>query len=294
MTTTPKPTPPRDNVRRLVPARPNLPGDSASYMPRIPWTYVVLGTLTLIVVIGGYYLKQRHKADELRAMLVRMHEVDLAKARADYTAVRDKLEALIVTAANADAATLVDPRFRLAGLHSGKGLYLRLPLTAAKNRGKIAEEAKLSEPDQIATCLGLKPEPAHDLYTQGDFLAPEYLEQLKAQTDFLHLRVDGEMLSRRIRNDLPEVVAMMRSDWFMLVLEEGENRRDSPVRVFVWDLARNELLLRARVQSQGALLTTRILSKTTESAPPLDPERVRASAANDCSIAGKLKQISGT
>jgi hypothetical protein len=290
----PPPTLPRTGkVRRLVPARPDAAEDSRPYMPRIPWHYVGLGALTLFVVIGGYYFKQRQKASLLRAAMVQVHEVQLAGARGVYTKLRDKLEGLIVGAASAEPTTLVDPRLHLPGLRSGNGLYLRLPLSAAKKRESIETEAKFAEPDRIATCLGLAPASARGLYEKGEFLTPQFLEQLKAQTDVLHLRVEDEMLSRRIRADLPSVLGLARSDWFMLVLQEGDNRRDAPVRVFLWGLAQGELLLRTRVQSEGVLLTTRILSKTTGAAPPIDPERVRAGAANDCSIAGKLKALTG-
>jgi hypothetical protein len=289
--TTPPPSP--NKVRRLVPARPHVAEDSRAYMPRIPWHYVALGALSLIVVMGGYYLKQRQKAEQLRAAMVQVHQVELAEARDVYTKLREKLEGLIVNAAAADPKTLVDPRLHLPGLRSGNGLYLRLPLSAATTRAGIAEEATVAEPDRIATCLGLAPASARGLYEKGDFLTPAYLKKLEQQTDVLHLRVEDEMLSRRIRADLPSVLGLARSDWFMLVLQEGDNRRDAPVRVFLWGLAQGELLLRARVQSEGALLTTRILSKTTSRAPPVDPERVRAGAANDCSIAGKLKVLAG-
>jgi hypothetical protein len=291
MPTPPPSTPSTNKVRRLVPARPSVPEDSRAYMPRIPWHYVALGALSLIVVMGGYYLKQRHKAEQLRAAMIRVHQVELAEARGVYTKLREKLEGLIVNAASADPKTLVDPRLHLPGLRSGNGLYLRLPLAAATTRAGIAEEAKVAEPDRIATCLGLAPASARGLYEKGEFLTPAYLKELEQQTDVLHLRVEDEMLSRRIRADLPSVLGLARSDWFMLVLQEGDNRRDAPVRVFLWGLAQGELLLRARVQSEGALLTTRILSKTTSSAPPIDPDRVRAGAANDCSIAGKLKVL---
>jgi hypothetical protein len=264
-------------------------------MPRIPWLYVALGVLSVSVVMGGYYLKQRHKAAELREQMIRVHEVELAEARDVYTKLRTKLEDLIVNAAEAEPTTLVDKRLHLAGLRAGNGLYLRLPLSAAKKREDIAAEAEAAEPDRIATCLGLSPASARGLYEKGDFLTPEWLEKLKEQTDVLHLRVQDEMLSRRIRADLPSVLGLSRSDWFMLVLQEGENRRDAPVRVFLWGLAQGgELLLRARLKSEGTLLTTRILSKTTSSAPPVDPDRARAGAANDCSIAGQLKQLAGS
>jgi hypothetical protein len=277
---------------RLVPARPNVSDDSAAYMPRIPWHYVILGVLSLVVVVGGYWLKERAKASELREAMIRVHEVELADAREAYTKLRDKLEGLIVDASSTEPATLVDPRLHLPGLRSGNGLYLRLPLSAAKSPEEIAKAARTVEPDTIATCLGLAPASARGLYEKGEFLTPAFLETLKKETGVLQLRVQDEMLSRRIRADLPSVLGLTRSDWFMLVLQEGENRRDAPVRVFLWGLAQGELLLRARVQSQGVLLTTRILSKTTTQAPPIDPDRARSGAANDCSIAGQIKALS--
>jgi len=168
---------------------------------------------------------------------------------------------------------------------------LRLPLSAAKSREEIANTARAIEPDNIATCLGLAPASARGLYEKGEFLTPAFLKELKKETGVLSLRVQDEMLSRRIRADLPSVLGLTRSDWFMLVLQEGENRRDSPVRVYLWGLAQGELLLRARVQSQGVLLTTRILSQTTAHAPPIDPDRARAGSANDCSIASQIKAL---
>jgi hypothetical protein len=276
---------------RLVPARPNVPGESAGYMPRIPWHWIALGAFSLVVIAGGYYLKQRHKAAQLRDQMVRVHEVELAEAREVYAKFRDKIEGLVLGAADASTETLVDPRLHLPGLRSGNGIYLRLPLAAAKSREKIAEEAEFTEPDNIAKCLGLAPASARGLYEKGQFLTNAHLNELKKQDDVLHLRVQDEMLSRRIRADLPSVLGLARSDWFMLVLQEGENRRDAPVRVFLWGLAQGELLLRTRVQSEGVLLTTRILSQTTANAPPVDPDRARAGAANDCSIAGKIKAL---
>ena len=130
----PTPPPSTNKVRRLVPARPHVADDARAYMPRIPWHYVALGVLSLIVVMGGYYLKQRQKAEQLRAAMVQVHQVELAEARDVYTKLREKLESLIVNAAATDPKTLVDPRLHLPGLRSGNGLYLRLPLTAAKTR----------------------------------------------------------------------------------------------------------------------------------------------------------------
>jgi hypothetical protein len=279
-------------VRRLVPARPDTRDEAAAYLPKIPWRFVLLGALSVATVMGGYYWKEQRKANELRAAIVRVHETELAEAREAYVGLRDKLEGLILSTPDAPAENLVDRRLNIPGLRSGSGLYLRLPLAQAATKQSIAQGAKTMDGDMIATCLGLAPTSVRGLYEKGEFLLPAFLDHVKKESNVMRLRVQDEMLSRRIRADLPSVLGLMRSDWFLLVLQEGENRRDAPVRVFLWDLAHRELLLRARVKSQGVLLTSHILSKGLD--PRLAPaggERT-SGAANDCSIASQLKQLS--
>lgn len=279
------------NKPRLVPARPDASADAAAYLPRIPWRYVLLGALSLGLIIAGYLLKEWRKANELRDAMVRVHQVELAQAREPYVAMRDRLEGLIMDAAASEPTTLVDPRLNLGGLRSGNGLYLRLPLADAGTKPKIAEAARWMEPDRITTCLGLAPPSARGLYEKGEFLMPAFLSQIEKQDSVLKLRVQDEMLSRRIRADLPSVLGLLRSDWFMLVLQEGADRRDAPVRVFLWDLTGGELLLRAQLKSQGVLLTSRILSQGTTRGPGPASQEVTTGAANDCSIASQLKQL---
>lgn len=280
------------NKPRLVPARPDATAESAAYMPRIPWGIVLVGALSVAAIVGSYLWKQKRKADDLRAAMVQVHDVELKQAQSAYIAMRDKLEDLITNVAGSEPATLADPRLHIPGLRSGRGLYLRLPLSEAQSKEGIARAAKLMEPDRIANCLGLAPASARGLYEKGEFLLPAWLDQIKQQDSVLSLRVQDEMLSRRIKGDLPSVMGLVRSDWFMLVLQEGETRRDHPVRVYLWDLAQQQLLLRARVKSQGVLLTSRILSSSPPpaAAAPQDQES-RTGAANDCSIASQLKQL---
>ena len=279
-------------VRRLAPARPDTRDEAAAYLPKIPWRFVLLGALSVATVMGGYYWKEQRKAGELRAAIIRVHESELGQARQAYVALRDKLEGLILSTSNAPAESLVDRRLNIPGLRSGSGLYLRLPLALAATKPGITQGAKAMDADLIATCLGLAPTSVRGLYEKGEFLLPAFLDNVKNESSVMRLRVQDEMLSRRIRADLPSVLGLMRSDWFLLVLQEGDNRRDAPVRVFLWDLAHGELLLRARVKSEGVLLTGHILSKGMDPrlAPPAG-ERT-SGAANDCSIASQLKQLS--
>jgi hypothetical protein len=281
-------------VQRLIPARPDTRDESAAYLPKIPWRFVLLGALTVATVMGGYYWKEQRKAGELRAAIIRVHETELGPAREAYVALRDKLEGLILSTANAPTESRVDRRLNIPGLRSGSGLYLRLPLAQATTKKQIAQGAKAMDADLIASCLGLAPTSARGLYEKGEFLLPPFLDDVKKQSNVMRLRVKDEMLSRRIRSDLPSVLGLLRSDWFLLVLQEGDNRRVAPVRVYLWDLAHGDLLLRARVQSLGVLLTSHILSKGLDPrlAPPAG-ERT-SGAANDCSIASQLKKLAAT
>ena len=44
----------------------------------------------------------------------------------------------------------------------------------------------------IPSCLGLSPASARGLYENGEFLLPEYLDDVKKQTSVMHLRVQDE------------------------------------------------------------------------------------------------------
>ena len=87
---------------------------------------------------------------------------------------------------------------------------------------------------------------------------------------------------------------MMQADWFLLVLQQGENRRDHPVDVFLWDLRRNRQLLRARIQGHGLLVPVRLAFEGQTPAPASGRPQVRSGAANDCSIASQIRALTGT
>jgi hypothetical protein len=275
---------------KLVPARPEV-DESASYMPRIPWRLVLLGMLSLATVMGGYAWKEKRKADALRAAILQVHDGQLGEARDAYMALRGKIEALVLDAAQKPLAPYVDPRLHIPGLRAGNGLYLRLRVNDAKTKAGIAKGAKVMDSDLIATCMGLSPASVRGLYEKGEFLTPEWAKETAQLRDVMHLRVQDEMLSRHIKADLPSVLGLVRADWLMLVLQEGPNRKVAPVDVFLWDLKRSEPLLRARVQAEGVLLTARIQSKDQPYSPKLAEQGAGSGGANDCSIASQLKAL---
>ena len=59
----------------------------------------------MTTVIGGYYWKEQRKAVELRASILRVHETELAPSARSLRRARDKLERLILSAADAPPRT---------------------------------------------------------------------------------------------------------------------------------------------------------------------------------------------
>jgi hypothetical protein len=278
---------------RITPARPAQSEESAGYMPRLPWRWILLGTLSVMTVMGGYFMNERRKADRLRAQIVQVHEQELAEPARRYLELRDRLEGWVTTVAARVPQSQADPRLRISGLRSGKGLYLRLSVADARTRKGIAKGAQQMEADAIASCLGLAPASARAIWEKGAFLTPDWLKVALKNDSVMGLRVTDTVLARHIRADLPTVLNLLRSDWFLLVLQHGDDRRDQPVDVFLWDVRSGQQLLRGHIQASGVLMPVRVRSKDAPPAPRLPPSRLLDGAANDCSIAAQIKQLAG-
>jgi hypothetical protein len=122
------------------------------------------------------------------------------------------------------------------------------------------------------------------------------VDAIERERDFLHLRVMDEQLARHITADVPVIATMMQARYFLLVLQQGENRRDAPVDVYLWDIASETRLLAARIQDDGVLLPVSIRSMVPEApeAPtPTSPPIMTSGGAHDCSIAAQIKALTG-
>ena len=220
------------------------------------------------------------------------HE-ELEEPRKRYFRLREKVEKLVLAPAPARRPNRSTSALRIEGLRSGRGLYLRLLAKDLKDPKTIAAGAEASEADVINACMGLAPVSARGLWAQGEFLSPKRVAEAKAERSVMHLRVIDEMLARKIRTDLPPVLSLTKSDWLLLVVQQGDNRRDQPVDVFLWDLRNDTKLLSARIQAQGALMRTRMRVAGAPGAPRLRAEDLQGSGATDCSIAMQIKELAG-
>lgn len=283
------------NSSRLKPAKPEPKDEQAAYMPRFPWRATLIGAVVLAAVVAAYWIKEQNKADSLRAQILRVHEQELSAASQRYREFRTRLETLIEKAGKRQPEAWAHPNLKISGLRSGQGLYLRIPKEAAQSEESMAKAAKRMTPDVIPSCLGLSPASARGLFQDGEFLMPAWTEEARETDSVARLEVIDDELARRIRRDLPAVMNMLRADWFMLVLEHGDNRRDAPVDVFLWDLTGQQAqpLLRTHVQAKGMLLPFKYVAKDAPPSPPARRAKMRSGGANDCSIAAQVKAITG-
>ncbi len=282
-----------NDIRELRPARPEPEGDKPAYMPKVPWKWI--GGLGLFVALsaGIYNVREREEEAALRTAIMRAHKRDLGPVVARFEGLVSKINAWTVAAANAKSVDdYVDPRLNLNALHKGKGLYMRLTATDARTTDGIVTGLDAATPDAIARCLGLAPASVGELYARGSFLTSTWIEQADDAEGVMKLRVIADEIKQRSKRDLPFVATATSSDWFMLALEQGDNRRDAPVDIYLYDLRSNKLLLRSRVQAEGALVAARIAVEGVK--PGAYASGAQTGAAQDCSIASGLRELAGS
>lgn len=280
---------------RLKPARPPEEGGKPEYAPRFPWRWVVLGFAALSILGGGYYLREQSKEQALREQIQQAYTQQLGPVVDRYRGFRDELEDWVVEAAEeGPPARYVDPRLRIAALHQGQGLYLRLRADQARTKEGIEEAALQMGPDAITRCLGISPISVKGFYEKGAFLMPGWIDRAaEDRAGMMRLRVIDDELARFGDRDLPPLLNMMQSQYFLLVIERGETRAAGPVDVFLYDLRGDRKLLSLRTEPEGGvLIPVRIATKGAPAGPraalPTD-----SPGAADCSIAAQMKELTG-
>ncbi|MCA9600936.1 MAG: hypothetical protein R3A78_15730 [Polyangiales bacterium] len=280
----------RDSHERIKPATPNVvEAEAAGYRPKLPWKWIGLFGGAIVLFSLLYWLNERKESEALRGEIVARFDQGLAPAVERYRTFRERIDGLVLEAAKENPpAKTVDPRLEIAALHKGDGIYLRIPATAAADDASIQSAAHAMAPDAITRCLGIAPTSLKGFYDQGAFLMPAWLDEAKTTTSRPRLRVLASDLGLRIARDLPGLLKTTRAQYFLLALERGESRSESPVDVFLWDLSSGKRLLSVRTEPTGELLAVRIAG-----AARVARDGQTGSAGADCGIAAQVKELAG-
>ncbi len=281
-----------DEDRELKPARPDVGDERPRYLPHLPWRWILSIGLFLTLSIGTCHIRDKQETEALRGTVMKAYDEQLEPLAGRYQALVAKIRMNTVAAvAQNPPATYVEPRLKLDVLGSSKGLYLRIKASAARTPAEVTNASLDALPDAIARCLGLAPLPVPELFARGSFLESDWIQRAREADSVLRLRVVAEELRQRSKRDLPFVAEALTAQWFLLALERGENRRDAPVDMFLWDVRSNKLLLSTRARADGALVSARIA--VTGVKPGAYASGAQSGAAQDCSIASQLRALTG-
>lgn len=280
-----------DEITQLRPARPDPEGKRPSYMPRLPWKWIGGLGLFFSLSIGTCQIRERQEVAAMKASVLKAQQTQLGSLATRYNKLAGQVYRFTTAAGQRRPESYVDPRLKLSVLGSGKGVYLRLKANDAVDTPHIQSGGLDMQPDAIPACLGLSPVWFPELYAHGTFLEPRFTDQAKSADTVLKLRVIAEELRQRSQRDLPFVAEALNAQWFMLVLERGDNRRDAPVDAYIWDLRDDTLLFSGSAQADGVLVSARIAVAGTT--PGQYAAGKQSGAAQDCSIAAKLRALSG-
>jgi hypothetical protein len=256
------------------------------YRPRIPWARVGFVVLVASLIGGGYFWRQKVRADELRERIRAQHVEHVAPVLRALEATRIELEEKALGAKAGAANRLVEAEAPLSALHEKNIVYLqvRAPELASEEglRAAIQSEGE----DAVGACLGFELMPLAALSDVPEVLTDKWLARVDDTNDMQRLSVREEQLTRAIERELPALRGRVPADYFLLLLVQGKSRLRDPVDVFLWDLEQDKLVLRSRTQNRGRLISVRSqIGPKSDSAKAAGDPIVTA----DCSIAAHIK-----
>ena len=256
------------------------------YRPGLPWRRIGFVVLGVGLIVGAYFWRQKVRADALRERIYALHAEEVAPVLAALEATSADLRDKALSAKAGAATRLIRSEVPLSELHDDEVVYLKLRAPELRDVGTLQAAIEAPEEDAIGACLGLELTPLSALSDVPEVLTGKWLARSDDTNDMQRLSVREEQLARAIDRELPALKERLPADYFLLLLVQGQSRLEDPVDVFLWDLRRDELVLRSRTENRGRLLTVRsqIGPKSESAAADGDP-----TAIADCSIAAHIK-----
>ncbi|MEM7137594.1 MAG: hypothetical protein AAF500_13490 [Myxococcota bacterium] len=256
------------------------------YRPGLPWKRIGFLLLLVVLVVGGYFWRQKVRADALRERMYAQHGTEVAPTLALLDGTRTDLLEKTMSAKAGAANRRVEAPVPVSALHEQKVAYLRVRATDLGSKGSLQVAIDAEDADAIGACLGLELIPVASLSDVPEVLTSKWLAGAEDTDDMMRLSVREEQLTRAIERELPDIAARVPADYFLLLVVQGQSRLRDPVDVFLWDLREDRLVLRSRTENHGKLIT--VLSKI---GPKTDSARAKGDpiVTADCSIAAHIK-----
>ena len=261
-------------------------GHENRYRPRLPWKRIGFLLALVGLIVGGYFWRQKVRADELRERIYGQHAQQVAPTLDAFEATGIDLRQKALSAKSGAADRLVEADVVLSALHDEKIFYLKVLATDLASEAALQIAIDAEEEDAIGPCLGLELIELSALSDVPEVLTKKWLAGAEETNDMMRLSVREEQLTRAIERELPALAELVPAEYFLLLVVQGHSRFRDPVDVFLWDLDEDRLVLRSRTENRGRLIT--VLSQI---GPETDSARAKGDpiVTADCSIAAHIK-----
>ncbi|MGD8826570.1 MAG: hypothetical protein PVI24_16420, partial [Myxococcales bacterium] len=227
------------------------------YRPRIPWARIGWVLLAAGLIAGAYFWRQKVRADGLRDRMGEVHATQVAPVLEALASTRRNLEDKTLSAKSGAATRLVDPTVRLSALHDQEVVYLRVQAPDLRSDEALEAAIETQGEDAIGACLGLELTPLSELSDIPEVLTEKWLEEAEETNDMRRLSVREEQLRTVMKRELPALAERVPVRYFLLLVVQGKSRLTDPVDVFLWNLDRDQLVLRSRTENRGRLISVR-------------------------------------
>lgn len=256
----------------------------------IRWARILGAALVVVIGVGGYWANEWRKANALRGQILQAYDRAVASYRRPVARLDDKLARLVLGAATEPwRGDYHDPIFRVDALGKGRGIYVRVPRSAAaQGREALHRAARRQHSDAVAGCLAVNPALYGRLLVLGDIVAADFRRQIVEADGVTRLRALDQDFVLRAQRDLPRLADVLRPDWLIAILEGGP----APTEVHVWDLHRGRELLRLRPSAEADVVNVRWSGQgAVPSKAPTDPTVLNT--VRDCAIASAIRERTG-
>lgn len=256
------------------------------YRPRLPWSRIGFVVLVAALIAGAYFWRQKVRADALRERIHSRHAEVVAPVLDALEATRVDLRQKALSAKAGAANRLVQAEVPLSALHDEQVVYLQIRVPELRSEETLEAAIVADEQDALGACLGLELTPLAALSDVPEVLTAKWLARSDDTNDMQRLSVREEQLARAIDRELPALRELVPTDYFLLLVVQGQSRLRDPVDVFLWDLKDDRLVLRSRTENRGRLITVR-----SQIGPKADSAQAAGDpiVAADCSIAAHIK-----
>jgi hypothetical protein len=203
------------------------------------WLWAASGLAVLLI---GYRFVSGRELDGAKADLLAKQRAVEASVGSAWFPLRDRIESLVVHAAERPVPDAVDPETASWGFRTMPGLYLRLRLADARDVPSVRRASSSSQKDGFVGCLLREPNVAaargdadagafaeqpwnwQKAYGATRILTDEWVAEVKNAPDPLRLKVFDEQYEKAVMSEIPLAIDLVRqAQFFLLVLDEDSD-----------------------------------------------------------------------